>query len=139
MLLADCMIRDVRTCTVSTTVADAAKEMSKYDVGSLIVADGKEPVGIFTERDLLKRVVALDKDPRTTKIGDVMTKNVFTVRADEYIGNVHHRLTQKGIRHAPVVDQGVLVGIVSVRDLAGILEGQIYNLYFRKKDLSGDY
>jgi CBS domain-containing protein len=139
MLLADCMIRDVRTCASSTTVTDAAKEMSKYDVGSLIIADGKEPVGIFTERDLLKRVVSQDKDPRTTRIGDVMTKDVFTVQANEYIGNVYHSLTQRGIRHAPVVDQGVLVGIVSVRDLARILDGQIYSLYFRKRDLSGDY
>jgi len=139
MLLADCMIRDVRTCSSSTTVADATKEMSKYNVGSLVITDGKTPVGIFTERDLLKRVVAQDKDPRTTKIGDVMTKDVFTVQTDEYIGNVNHKLAQKGIRHAPVVDQGVLVGIVSVRDLTRILDGQIYGLYFRKKDLSGDY
>ena len=139
MLLADCMKRDVRTCAPSTTVSAAVKEMSQYDVGSLVITEGKEPIGIFTERDLLKRVVAKDKDPRTTKIGDVMTREVFTVQANEYIGNVHHSLTYKGIRHAPVVDQGVLVGIVSVRDLARILDGQIYGLYFRKKDLSGDY
>ena len=139
MLLADCMKREVRTCGSSTTVADAVKEMSKYDVGSLVIVDGKEPIGIFTERDLLKRVVAKDMDPRTAKIGDVMTKEVFTVQAGEYIGNVYHSLTHRGIRHAPVVDQGVLVGIVSVRDLARILDGQIYSLYFRKRDLSGDY
>lgn len=139
MLLADCMKREVRTCASSTTVADAVKEMSENDVGSLVIVDGKEPVGIFTERDLLKRVVAQDKDPRTVKIGDVMTKNVFTVQATEYIGNVYHSLTHRGIRHAPVVDQGVLVGIVSVRDLARILDSQIYSLYFRKRDLSGDY
>lgn len=139
MRLEDCMRRDVKTCTSSSTVAAAAKEMSKHDVGALVVTDGKTPVGIFTERDLLKRVVAQDKDPRSTKISEVMTKEIFTVQTDEYIGNVHHRLTEKGIRHAPVIDQGTLVGIISVRDLTRILDGQIYGLYFRKKDLSGDY
>lgn len=139
MLLSDCMKKEVKTCGSQTTVADAVKEMSKYDVGSLVIIDGKEPVGIFTERDLLKRVVAQGKDPKNVKIGEVMTKDVFTVQAGEYIGNVYHSLTHRGIRHAPVVDKGVLVGIVSVRDLARILDGQIYSLYFRKRDLSGDY
>ncbi len=139
MLLAKCMKKDVKTCPGSMTVADAAKQMASHNVGSLVVVDNERPVGIFTERDLLNRVVAKDKDPKTVKVSEVMTKDVFTVQADEFIGNVYHKLAERGIRHAPVVDKGNLVGITSARDLARILDDQMYSLYFRKRDLSGDY
>ncbi|MFQ5906754.1 MAG: cyclic nucleotide-binding/CBS domain-containing protein [bacterium] len=139
MLISDCMKREVKTVSTGTTVASAVKEMANHNVGSLVIVENQRPVGIFTERDLLKRVVAPGKDPAKMKIGDVMTKDVFTVEAGEFIGNVYHSLTEKGIRHAPVVEKGVLVGIVSARDLARILDAQIYSLYFKKKDLSGDY
>ena len=139
MLISNCMKRDVKTCSTSTTVFDAVKKMAEHNVGSLVVVDGKKPVGIFTERDLLKRVVAPGKDPEKVTIADVMTKDVFTVEASDFIGNVHHSLSEKGIRHAPVVDKGALVGIISSTDLTRILDAQIYGLYFRKKDLSGDY
>jgi CBS domain-containing protein len=139
MLLAECMKKDVKTCPGGMTVAEAAKQMASHNVGSLVVVEDKRPVGIFTERDLLNRVVAQGKDPNKVKVTDVMTKDVFTVQADEYIGNVYHKLAERGIRHAPVVDKGNLVGITSARDLARILDDQMYSLYFRKKDLSGDY
>jgi len=133
------MEHNVKTCSTGTTVAKAVKDMANHNVGSLVVVENQRPAGIFTERDLLRRVVAAGKDPAKTKIGDVMTKDVFTVEAGQFIGVVYHNLTEKGIRHAPVVEKEVLVGIVSARDLARILDAQIYSLYFKKRDLSGDY
>ena len=139
MTVSDCMERDVKTCSISTTVFDAVKKMAEHNVGSLVVVDGKKPVGIFTERDLLKRVVAPGKDPQKVTIADVMTKDIFTVEANDFIGNVQHSLSERRIRHAPVIDNGVLVGIISSTDLTRILDAQIYGLYFRKDDLSGHY
>ena len=139
MIISDCMKRDVKTCSPSTTVFDAVRKMAEHSVGSLVVVDGKKPVGIFTERDLLRRVIAEGKDPQKVPVADVMTGELFTVEANDFIGNVQHSLSQRRIRHAPVIDNGVLVGIVSSTDLTRILDGQIYGLYFRKDDLSGHY
>ena len=139
MIISDCMMRDVKTCSPSTTVSDAVKKMAEHKVGSLVVVDGKQPVGIFTERDLLRRVIAEGKDPQKVPVADVMTGELFTVEANDFIGTVHHSLSERRIRHAPVIDKGVLVGIVSSTDLTRILDGQIYGLYFRKDDLSGHY
>lgn len=139
MIVSDCMKQDVKTCSPSTTVSDAVKKMAEHNVGSLVVVDGKKPVGIFTERDLLRRVIAEGKDPQKVAVADVMTKDIFTVDASDFIGNVHHSLSERRIRHAPVIDNGVLVGIISSTDLTRILDAQIYGLYFRKDDLSGHY
>jgi CBS domain-containing protein len=101
----------------TVTVRDAAEIMAERHIGALLVGDGDKMVGIFTERDVLTRVVARNLDPDTTPLEAVMTKNPDTVRPDEMALNALARMRDKGYRHLPVVEDDKLVGIVSIRDL----------------------
>lgn len=133
---------DVKTCTEGESVTSAARNMARYDIGALVVVKGDKPVGIFTERDLLKRVVADGKDPATVKVGDVMTGDFVSINPATTVGIAYHICVEKNIRHIPVVKDGRLVGIVSMKDLGKILDDRFYSTYFGRhqiRDLSGDY
>ena len=136
------MIKNVKTCSENDSVSHAVKMMAKYNIGSIIVIRDKKPIGIFSERDLVKRVVTLDKDPAKVLIGDVMTRDLITIDAEESVGYAYHIFVKNNIRHAPVVRSGKLLGIVSQRDLAKVLDERFYVTYFGKygkRDFSGEY
>ena len=115
------MKKDVKTCEEGVSVAIAVKKMAKYSIGSLIVVKEDKPVGIFTERDLVKRVIALGKDPVMVRIGDVMTRELITVDANKQVGDVFQLLIKQDMRHLPVVQAGNLVGIVSRKNIAKVM------------------
>jgi CBS domain-containing protein len=98
-----------------TTVAKAAQLMAKKNVGALLVVSEKQLVGIFTERDAVFRVIAAQRDPATTTVGEVMTPDPVTVEPAEIFGRVLLAMHEKGFRHMPVVENGEPVGIVSSR------------------------
>jgi CBS domain-containing protein len=136
------MKKDVKTCKEDNSVAVAARKMADYNIGSLIVVKEDNPVGIFTERDLVKRVIALGKDPSKVRVGDVMTRELITVDAGESVGAAYHIMVARGVRHVPVVQKGRLVGIISQKDLGKVLDERFYMTYFGKygkPDLSGQY
>jgi len=98
-----------------TTVAKAAQLMAKKNVGALmVVVDGKL-VGIFTERDVVTRVVALGLDPAATTVASVMTPDPISVTPDEVFGRALLLMHDHSFRHVPVVENGKPVGIVSSR------------------------
>jgi CBS domain-containing protein len=101
----------------ATTVSDAAQEMNRRKVGSVLVLDEGRIIGIFTERDLLWRVVAGGMDPKTTELGQVMTHNPITVDSNTPIQEVMDIFTEKRFRHLPVVDDGQLRGLISIGDV----------------------
>ncbi|MGF1631690.1 MAG: cyclic nucleotide-binding/CBS domain-containing protein [Kiloniellaceae bacterium] len=101
----------------STTVRDAARNMAERHIGAILVGQGRRLEGIFTERDVLTRVVARGLDPDATTLGKVMTPDPDTVNPDDMALEVLERLRASGYRHLPVVDDGQVVGIVSIRDL----------------------
>jgi CBS domain-containing protein len=106
------------------TLADAARKMWNQQTGSLLVVDGEDLVGIVTERDVLKAVatrVPLDE----TRIAQVMTKDLITVGPGTSLREAARIMAEKWIRHLPVLDNGKLVGILSQRDLAGVLAGAL--------------
>jgi CBS domain-containing protein len=103
----------------SATVREAAICMSERQVGAVLVTRDGALEGIFTERDLLHRVVAPGRDPNGTHLVEVMTKNPDTIEADDYAIQALSRMSERGYRHLPVLDQGRLVGIVSRRDFLG--------------------
>ena len=103
----------------SATVREAAICMSERQVGAVLVTRDGALEGIFTERDLLHRVVAPGRDPNGTRLVEVMTKNPDTIEADDYAIEALSRMSERGYRHLPVLDQGRLVGIVSRRDFLG--------------------
>jgi len=100
----------------SATVEVAVREMNDHKVGCVVVMDGDAPVGIFTERDVLQRVVARGR-PVTTPVSEVMTAPVETVHPDLSIDDAMTTITEKRHRHLPVVDQGKLIGLVSIGDI----------------------
>ena len=99
------------------TVLAAASLMNERTIGGLVVTDGERVVGIFTERDILRRVVASRKDPASTLVRDVMTSPVACCRPDTSLAECRSVMTEKRIRHIPVVERERLCGIVTIGDL----------------------
>jgi CBS domain-containing protein len=101
----------------SATVLDAVHRMNQERVGALLVSDDVQVLGIFTERDVLNRVVGQGRDPGTTLVGQVMTRELITVAAETTVEEAMAVVTDKRCRHLPVMDGGVLRGLVSIGDL----------------------
>ncbi len=108
---------DVVVAPSETSVTQAAKLMAEAKVGSLIVKDGDAVKGIFTERDLLQRVVARGRDPEATGVSEVMSSPVEECRLTDDTDMVADRLTSRHIRHLAVIEEGALVGMISLRDV----------------------
>ncbi len=108
---------DVATVDRKATVLDAAKAMNQRHIGAVVVSDGARVVGIFTERDILNRIVAAGKDPKTTPVGEVMTSPMACCRRDTRIAECKSVMSQKRIRHLPVVEEGKLYGMISAGDI----------------------
>lgn len=109
----------VLTAPADTSVTAAACAMRAAKVGALLVVEGDQLVGIFTERDALFRVLAEGRNPATTPLSAVMTGKLQTISADKPFGHALHMMYEGGFRHVPVVDKGRPVGIVSARDALG--------------------
>jgi CBS domain-containing protein len=101
-----------------TTVLEAARFMADHKVGAVPVLDGEHIVGMFSERDILKRVVAEGRDPSASTVGDVMTTEVACCTLDTSIEEARGAMKNRRIRHLPVVDaEDRLLGIISIGDL----------------------
>ncbi len=121
--VADIMSSPAVTATTAETIAEASDRMGERRVGSVVVVDDERPVGILTERDLV-RFAASGADPSATKVSEWMTADPYTVAPDRAVSDAFQSLSEKGYRHIPVVDDGALVGIVSMRDLMKIAQIQ---------------
>ena len=105
-------------CAPDASVADAASKMARHNIGSVLVMErNKDLVGIFTERDLLKRVVVAGRDARTTLISEVMSRDVILVSADTPVQEVLKLMNECHCRHIPVAAGDRLLGVISLRDL----------------------
>jgi CBS domain-containing protein len=111
--------QELLTLSESQTVREAARCMCDRRVGSVLVTREGRLVGIFTERDMVSRVVAPGRDPDKTPLAEVMTQDPDTVVPRTTAIEALRRMQDGGFRHLPVVDQGRLVGIVSRRDFYG--------------------
>jgi CBS domain-containing protein len=99
------------------TVTAAAREMDRHRIGAILVMDSGRIIGIFTERDVLSRVVAAGLDPNTTPIERVMTHDPITIAPSATVEDVMALFTNKRFRHLPVVSDGRLVGLISIGDI----------------------
>ena len=109
-----------------TTVRKAAEMMAENRCGSILVMQGDELLGIFTERDLLNRVAAAGKDLGSTHLAEVMTKDPDTIGADEPVKDAIRRMDEFSYRYLPVIDGGKVIGVLSTRHLpfSGVLSMQ---------------
>jgi len=122
--------REVVSAARDTTVQAAAKLMRHFHVGTVVVVDatgdGRVPVGIVTDRDIVIEVCAVDLNPNVITVGDIMAPELVTVREDEGLLQAVEIMRYKGVRRLPVVDKnGNLAGIVSIDDLLEALTEQM--------------
>ncbi len=110
------------TVPPGTTIGQAARIMKEYRVGCVLVEDAGKLVGIFTERDILAKLVGTGYDPATVAVDGVMTRNPETLTPDDPIAFALQRMSVGGFRHVPLVDsEGGSVGILSVKDIVDYL------------------
>lgn len=107
----------VFSITEDATAMDAAKVMNEHHIGALVVTRGEKVVGIFTERDILNRVVAQQRDPAETVVRDVMTTPVACCAPGTGRAECRGVMRSRRIRHLPVVDDDRLVGMISIGDI----------------------
>jgi CBS domain-containing protein len=109
--------KQMHTITAEQTVLEAARQMVANNIGAIAVLRDGELVGIFSERDIMKRVVAEARDPARTRVSEVMTANPRTVDMRESIEHCMLLMKEHSFRHLPICDGKKLKGIVSLRDI----------------------
>ncbi len=121
--------QELLTAPSSLTVAEAARLMKQRNVGAMMVVDGGKLVGVFTERDALFRVLAAGLDGAVTPLSAVMTANPRTISPDRSFAHALGFMHEGRFRHLPVVENGLPIGMISVRDALGPeLESFVYEL-----------
>ena len=131
------MATNMVTAHPDETVAEVARRMSANKIGAVLVVEEGALRGLFSERDLLTRVVADMRNPQTTRVGQVATKDLWTIGPQTHVKAVLEIFREKKVRHLPVVDKGKPVGILSTRDfleyLVGGLESYIDDLRYKRE------
>ncbi|HEY8686244.1 MAG TPA: CBS domain-containing protein [Chloroflexota bacterium] len=108
---------DLWSIAPDATVYDAIALMAEHGIGALLVMDGEQLLGIVTERDYARKVILQDRSSRDTPVSTIMSKDIQTVRPDHSIEACMALMTEKRIRHLPVVQDGHVIGILSIGDL----------------------
>ncbi len=112
------MTASPHTLAPSATIVEAARLMRERDIGDIIVVDNGMLCGIVTDRDIVVRALAEGKDPARTRVGDICSRELTTVGPDESIGHAVRLMRDKAIRRLPVAQDGRMLGVVSLGDLA---------------------
>ncbi len=110
--------QEIHALRAANTAFEAAQHMEKYNLAAIVVVNDRGTlVGIATERDITRRIVAADRDPKQTSVAEFMTPNPDTLRPSDTAKEALRRMQAGRYRHLPVVDHGNVVGMVSMRDL----------------------
>lgn len=107
----------VHTIWPSATVLEALTLMAAKGIGALVVVEGDEVVGIISERDYARKIALMERSSYTTEVSEIMTSNVITVSPEHRARHCMELMTEKRLRHLPVLDNGKLVGLVSIGDV----------------------
>ena len=107
----------VHSVSPTLSVYDAVAEMNRHRIGAIVVLDGARLVGIFTERDVLRRVVGAGLDPQRALVADVMSAGVITIAPEATVEQAMNIFTEKRCRHLPVLNGGTLLGVISIGDV----------------------
>jgi CBS domain-containing protein len=121
-------------------VFDAIQLMAEKNVGALPVVEDGKLVGIISERDYTRKVILKGKSSKETPIKDIMTQELLTVRPSDSISECMHLMTDKRVRHLPVIEEDKMVGLVSIGDLVRrIISAQTATIDNLEKYITGDY
>ncbi|SDG88052.1 CBS domain-containing protein [Desulfosporosinus hippei] len=118
MKVRDVMTRQVETVAPSSSVEEIARLMKRNDVGSIPVCEGQKVLGIITDRDIVLKVIADGKSVSSVSAKDIMNSQVITVTSDQDVHEAARIMADNQIRRLPVLEQGSIVGIVALGDLA---------------------
>ena len=111
------MSRSLHTLAVSATAQDAAKLFADQRIGSVFIKKGEDIVGIITETDLVKRVMAEDRNPKDVALEEIMSKSIISADIEESLTKAGDLMDHNSVRHLGVTEGGKIVGVISVRDL----------------------
>lgn len=109
--------RDIWSISPEATVYDAIKLMAEKEIGALMAMDGSRPAGIISERDYARKIILKGRSSRETKVRDIMTTNVIYADMEQSVEGCMALMTDKRIRHLPILDDGKLVAVISIGDL----------------------
>jgi CBS domain-containing protein len=124
----DVMVKEVITTHRDSTLEEAIKLMNDHEIGCLIVTDNSKPIGILTERDLLKRIMAKSHDLKRIKVEEVMSTPLISVEPDVQVGDASSLMFQRNIKKMPIIKKGELVGLVTLTDILRI-QPQLIKMY----------
>ncbi|WP_409029115.1 CBS domain-containing protein [Gracilimonas sediminicola] len=109
--------RDIFSVMPDTTVYDAIAKMAEYNIGALLVMEDSKLKGIISERDYRNRVILEGRTSKTTEVQEIMTEDVIRVQPTDTVNLCMQLMTEKKIRHLPVVDDAQVVGVISIGDV----------------------
>jgi len=115
--LLDAKGRGVISVSATTSVFDAIKLMADKTVGSLLVMEGNQLRGIVTERDYARKVIIKGRSSETTEVGEIMTADVYTATSLSTVNDCMTVMSERKVRHLPIVDEGTVAGMISIGDL----------------------
>ena len=117
MSVRDIMAVSVVTIPPDATVLDVARMMTKMDIGSIVIVDRERPVGIVTEADITRRVIAKERDPKSTSVGEIMSSPLVHVTPNTPLTEAMRVMARSGIRRVAVLKKNSLAGIITSRDI----------------------
>ena len=130
--------RELITIHPEQSVLDAIKVLAQHDIGAAVVMSGDQMAGIFSERDYTRKVILKGRSSDTTRVEEIMTANVVVVSPRTKTRECMALMTEKNIRHLPVVEEGRVIGMVSIRDIVGdIIADQDFTIEQLEHYISG--
>ncbi len=131
---------EILTTKPEDSVYDAIRLMGEKNIGALVAMENGEVVGVLSERDYSRKVVLQGRTSRDTRVGEIISRPAITVRSKDGIEKCMHLMTSNRIRHLPVVDDGRLVGLISMGDLVSwVMQSQRHTIEQLQGYISGDY
>ena len=129
---------DIWSIGPDATVYEAIHLLAEKEIGALLVLEGDALVGVISERDYARNIILKDKSSRATLVNDIMTKDVITAGPEEGVGECMSMMTDKRVRHMPVLRDGRIIGVVSMGDLVrAVIAEQQSTIVDLEKYISG--
>ena len=136
--LLDSKGHDIISVTAETSVLDAIKLMAEKMIGSLLIMQGDELKGIMTERDYARKVIIKGRSSESTEVGEIMTTDICSASSQQTVTDCMALMTKRKIRHLPVIDDGTVVGMLSIGDLVqAIISDQQEEIQHLEQYISG--
>ena len=120
MSIKDVMVEEVITVEPNTKVREAVELMNENEIGCLVVTRKGKPVGIVTERDILKKIICQSKDPEQVRVSEIMSEPLVVGKVDMDLGGVARLMLKRNVKKLPIVNDGNLVGLITLTDIVRV-------------------